>query len=309
METLRPLLLRASESDWLEDRVRSSAVAQRAVRRFLPGEELEDALRAARELDDEGIDPVLTCLGEHMESASGVGSVVDHYSEVLDRGARTDLEVEISVKPTHLGLDVDPDLTLEGMKTLAAQAQRLDSFLWIDMEESEYVDPTLDLYRELLREYPCTGVCLQAYLYRTASDLRELLNRDASIRLVKGGYREPPDVAIPDDQEIDEHFLELARLMLRANDDASRPAFATHDDTLIRQVQRAADQEEVGANEYEFQMLYGIRPTLQRRLSDSGYRSRVLISYGEEWFPWYMRRLAERPANLLLLAKNLAPGS
>lgn len=305
---LRRLLLRASRSEWLRRRARRSRIVRRAVSRFLPGEEPGDALSAARRLAGDGVGAVLTCLGENVESEAEAAGVRDHYLEVLEGTAGHPADPELSVKLTHLGLDVSPGLTRESTGALARASADLGRTLWIDMESFPYVDPTLDLFLDLRAEGADVGVCVQAYLYRTPDDLERLLEAGGGIRLVKGAYDEPEEVAQPDRGAVDRSFRRLARPMLEAAGDGVRPAFATHDGELHADVRRAARERGVAPGEYEFQMLYGIRTAAQRRLAEDGEAVRALISYGTHWFPWYVRRLAERPANLLFLLRHALPG-
>jgi proline dehydrogenase len=301
----RNLLLRASRSDRLREAFPKLPFAERAVRRFMPGERAEDALDAARDLERHGLSTVLTQLGENVTAPAESGLVADHYRDVLDEIGRRGLDAEISVKPTHLGLDLDFDRTLGNLERLAAQSRDLDRWLWIDMESSPYVEATLRLYRALRAGHANVGVCLQAYLYRTADDLAELLPLQPGIRLVKGAYSEPEDVAYPRKKDVDEQYRRLAETLLAAQGrGAVRAAFATHDLALVAWIQRRAEKKGMSAGELEFQMLYGIRSEQQRRLAAQGCRTRVLISYGEAWFPWYMRRLAERPANVWFVARS-----
>jgi proline dehydrogenase len=308
MSLSRHLLLRASRSDRLREAFPRLPFADRAVRRFMPGERAEDALDAARVLDRHGLTTVLTQLGENVTEPAEAVLVVDHYLGVLDEIGRRGLDAEISVKPTHLGLDLDYDGTLGNLERLAARSRTLERWLWIDMESSFYVEPTLRLYRALRARHPNVGVCLQAYLYRTADDLAALLPLYPGIRLVKGAYSEPEGVAYPRKRDVDERYMRLAETLLDAQRRGPvRVAFATHDLALVTWIRQRAEEKGMDAGELEFQMLYGIRSEQQRRLAAAGCRTRVLISYGEAWFPWYMRRLAERPANLWFVARSALP--
>jgi proline dehydrogenase len=304
----RTLLLRASQSDRLRGVFPRLPFADRAVRRFMPGEQAEDALNAARVLEGDGLTTVLTQLGENVREPAEADLVADHYVGVLDEIARQGLDAEISVKPTQLGLDLDADRTIGHLERLAARSRALDRWLWIDMESSPYVDPTLDLYRAVRARHTNVGVCLQAYLYRTADDLAGLLPLYPGIRLVKGAYNEPEDIAYPRKRDVDERYMRLAETLLNAQRrGAVRAAYATHDLALITRIRERAEEKGMEAGELEFQMLYGIRSAQQRRLAADGCRTRVLISYGEAWFPWYMRRLAERPANVWFVARSALP--
>lgn len=306
MSLMRNVLLRAASSVWLRQRATRTRFVRRAVGRFMPGEELKDAVAAAQSLAERGMGTLFTHLGENISDQEEAARVTQHYLEVIDQIRAAKLPTEISVKLTHLGLDLDHNIAYANLKALIAR-ERLQNVVWIDMESSAYVEPTLELYRRARAEFPNVGVCLQAYLYRTEADLAALLPLGPSIRLVKGAYREPPTVAFARKRDVDQNFFDLASKLLEAKAQRSpgRVAIATHDLALIRQVSDCALSKKLGRADFEFQMLYGIQRGEQSRLAAEGYRSRVLISYGEFWFPWFMRRLAERPANLMFVARNL----
>jgi proline dehydrogenase len=306
MGIARSLLLRASRSQWLARQLRERRFFQRAVRRFMPGETLEAALEAAAAFAKQGIGSVLTELGEQVTNRAEAEAVRDHYLGVLDKIQRRKLPVHISVKLTHLGLEADRDACVRDVLTLAEKAAQARSFLWIDMEESRYVDATLDVYRHAKAEWPGVGVCLQAYLRRTAADLEALLPLSPAIRLVKGAYNEPASIAFPKKRDVNAKYYELARRLLgEAARQRVKLVFGTHDLRLIRMIRQAARAQRLDASAYEFHMLYGIRAADQRALVAEGARVRVLISYGSAWFAWYMRRLAERPANMWFVLRNL----
>lgn len=303
---MRSLLLALSGSRWLRERGTRARFVRRAVRRFMPGEEFADMLAAARGLAAEGIDSVFTRLGESITDAAEADAVRDHYLDAIDRAREAGLDCEPSVKPTQLGLDLGGERCAANLRTIATRAHAAGRFLWIDMEQTPYVDATLDLTRRLRAEFPGVGVCLQAYLRRTAADLEAMAAIGAGVRLVKGAYREPSSLAFPRKADVDANFLALARAMLaaRARRPDFRAVFGTHDLALIEAIRGYAGATG-GANEVEVHMLYGIQRDAQRRLVDGGVRLRVLIAYGSHWFPWYMRRLAERPANVWFVARNL----
>lgn len=307
MSLARQALLRASQSTLLADLVTRRGFARRAVRRFMPGEDLDDALDAAQLLAQEQIGTVLTELGENVATTGDIEAVRAHYLGVLERIGRLELPAQVSVKPTHIGLDVDRALCEEVLAALVARAAATGTVVWIDMEGSRYTDATLELFRRARAVHSNVGVCLQAYLRRTAGDLEALMPLAPAIRLVKGAYDEPPDLAFPGKREVDENFFALAtRLLERATTDGGAvPVFGTHDMRLIRRIREHAGAVHVPADRYEVHMLYGIRSDEQRTLARQGCRVRVLISYGTAWFPWYMRRLAERPANIWFVVKNL----
>ena len=305
---LRNVLLRASQSEWLEERLPRLWFTRAAVRRFIPGEDLDAALAAASELGGRRIATVLTMLGENVDKAEEADAVADHYVEVLDRIARSGLATEISIKLTQLGLDLGTDATAERLERLAREGEARGIAVWIDMESSEYTDRTLELYRAARARHANVGVCLQANMLRTSRDMDMLLENDAAIRLVKGAYREPPGRAFQSRRDVDKNYLRLADRLLREKaqrGDALRIAFGTHDVPLVRRITEMAQMVEVPREAFEVQMLYGIRTPDQERLAGAGYRVRVLISYGSAWYPWFMRRLAERPANLVFVARNL----
>jgi proline dehydrogenase len=275
----------------------------------MPGEEIEDALGAAVELQVLGIGTLYTRLGEAITDPAGARAVADHYVELLARIAGAGIDGELSVKPTQLGLDIDEDICLGHLRALAAAAAASGSYLWIDMEDSSYVDRTLDLYQRLRASHANTGICLQAYLRRTAKDVERLLPLNPAIRLVKGAYDEPSLVAFRSRKEVDANYLGLSVTMLRES--RTRPGMrvglGTHDVELIEQIAVHASAAGIPKDAFEIQMLYGIRLKEQRRLARSGYRVQSLIAYGSAWYRWYMRRLAERPANVAFALRQMLP--
>ena len=242
-------------------------------------------------------------LGENVENAADADAVAEHYLGLLDLIEERGFDIEVSVKPTHLGLDLDPEQTFLRLRRLAERSAGLGKHLFLDMESAPYVDPTLSIYRRLRGEFENVGVCIQAYLRRTPQDVAELLAAGASVRLVKGAYREPGDHVIKNGRTISATFEKLALEFLRLSG-GGRLALATHDVPMLAEIERRAAA--AGFDDaYEIQMLYGIRVADQRRLAAEGFRVRVLISYGTHWYPWFMRRLAEKPSNLLLVTRNL----
>lgn len=305
---MRNALLAASQSTWLRQRAPRLKFVRRTVARFMPGETFDDAVAASRQLQSEGIGAVFTQLGENVASAAQARVVTEHYRAVLERIHREQLPAEISVKLTHLGLDVSPEICYANLREILENAGNVT--VWLDMEGSAYLDATLGLYRRARSASSRIGVCLQAYLYRTAQDLESLLPIGAAIRLVKGAYSEPPQIAYPSKREVDENYFTLARRLLSADARAGgvRVAIATHDKQLILRIACLMETDGVPREGLEFQMLYGIQRKEQRRLAHEGWRSTVLIAYGNYWFPWFMRRLAERPANVMFVVRNLLVG-
>lgn len=304
MSIARNLLLWGSRNRWLADQAGRRAFVQRAVRRFMPGEELESALSAAQALATSGIGSVLTELGENVTTLEDAKAVTDHYAMVLGHIAERKLPAQISIKLTHMGLDLDPEAARRDTVRLAQIAARTGETVWIDMEDSSYTDVTLDLFRRVRETETNVGLCLQAYLYRTAKDLESLLPLTPRIRLVKGAYNEPGTVAFPRKRDVDANYLTLARVLLTQAHEAS-PVFGTHDMRIVHEIGRLAGEMHLPADAYEIHMLYGIGRDHQRELAAAGHRVRVLISYGSAWFPWYMRRLAERPANVWFVMRSL----
>ncbi|MGH9366523.1 MAG: proline dehydrogenase family protein, partial [Thermoanaerobaculia bacterium] len=304
MSVVRSALLAASESRFLRERATRVGFIRAAVRRFMPGEDVQSALDASRAL---GIGTVLTRLGENLTSAKEAEEVTQHYLDVLDRVKRAGLDTEISVKPTQLGLDFSREECERHLHALIERAKAQDNWIWVDMESTAYTDVTLEIYRRARERFPNTGLCVQSYLYRTAKDVESLIAQGAGVRLVKGAYREPPDKAYPKKSDVDENFYRLATMLLspEARAKGVRAIFGTHDPVLIRRIEDFGRREKLPTEALEFQMLYGIRKQEQERIEKAGYKFRVLISYGDAWWPWYMRRLAERPANMLFVVKTM----
>jgi proline dehydrogenase len=304
---IRRLLLGASGNAWLRQRATRTPFVMRSVSRFMPGERIDDAIDAARREQTHGIGAILTHLGEHLKTAAEADQVTRHYLEVLDRVDAAGLDAQISIKPTQLGLDLDPELCYRNLQRLLDRSGERHRILWMDMESAAYVDATLALFRRARERSPLVGIALQAYLYRTERDLDALLPLGVTIRLVKGAYLESPRIAYPNKADVDENYYRLACRILNEPGHGAGTLLhiATHDSTLIDRLAAHIETSHVPASAYEYAMLYGIRQALQQRLAASGRRVRVLISYGEYWFPWYMRRLAERPANLLFVLRSL----
>jgi len=311
MSLMRKVLLAGSTSPWLREQATKRAFIRKSVSRFMPGETIDEAIGAAKVLQPERITAILTRLGENLTKLDEAEEVTAHYIDVLDRVQRAGLDAQISVKPTQLGLDLDPVVCQRNLDRIVAHAERANNTpVWIDMESSPYVDPTLKLFRASREKSNAVGLAMQAYLYRTAKDLEDLIPLGPAVRIVKGAYLEPPDVAYPKKSDVDENFYTLC-LRLMAQDARQRGCLvhiATHDVALADRLTRFIDEKKIPTSAYELAMLYGIQRSQQQRLAASGRRLRVLISYGEYWFPWYMRRLAERPANVGFVLKNMVGG-
>jgi proline dehydrogenase len=307
MSIARTLILKVSDNTWLREHGTRVRFIRRAVSRFMPGEEFDDMLEAARGLERSGIASVFTRLGENVRDRAEADAVAAHYIDGIARIQRLGLKCEPSIKLTQLGLDIDRDFAYQHALALARAAAATGSYFWVDMEQSPYVDVTLEIVRRLRSEVAAVGVCLQAYLFRTKDDLADMLARGIGVRLVKGAYKEPPSVAFPIKRDVDERYFELAGRMVSADGRArgSRAVFGTHDIALIARIREHAKSAGIAGTAYEFHMLYGIQRAEQLRLAGDGADVRVLIAYGSYWFPWYMRRLAERPANVWFVVRSL----
>jgi proline dehydrogenase len=300
MDPLRNGLLWAAGNATLRKHLPRFRAVRRSVERFMPGEDAESALVAAQRLAAEKIPVTFTLLGEDVEELSQATAAAGEYLRLLDRIGQLELDAEISVKLTQLGLELDRDSTMLHMERLADRSASMGRTVWIDMESTDHVDGTIDVYRALLVRSPNAGLCLQAYLRRTWDDVQSLDSQRPSIRLVKGAYREPKERAFQDKRLIDESYFRLACHLARS---ARRLALGTHDTDLVARIESAVP---AGRDAFEVAMLYGIRPDEQRRLATEGVTVRTLIAYGPYWYPWFMRRIAEKPvANTLLALRNL----
>ena len=302
MKPARDAVLWAADDRWLREHLPRYRFVRRSVRRFMPGETLDDAIAAATRLRERGLPTMFTSLGENVTELSHARRVVQDYRDAYARVAEAGLDTEFSVKPSHLGLDQDREAALANLEELANEAAARDNWLWLDMESAPYVDGTLELYRKLRAGHPNVGVCIQAYLKRTADDLDSLMPLDPTIRLVKGAYREPRELVFGSREVIDEAYRRLALLILAKKGPVGRLALGTHDLALLRQI----EADTGGHAGFEVHMLFGIRQADQVRMAAEGYAVRTLISYGTHWYPWFMRRIAEKPVeNTLLALRNL----
>lgn len=305
---MRRVLLWMARDPWLRDYLPRLPFAQRAVRRFMPGETVDEALAAADRLLREGIGVLFTHLGENVTRPLDADAVAAHYHGLLEQAATRARPPEISVKLSQLGLDIDPERAFAHAEGLARHAAQVGSYFWLDMEASRYVDATLRVYERLRAANPRTGICVQAYLKRSAVDVQRLLPLAPAIRLVKGAYDEPASLAYRSRAEVDASFLGLALLIapaLRAG--RARLALGTHDTGLVERIETMARAPGVPRTRLEVHMLYGIRADELRRLRDAGFPAYSLVAYGEAWYAWYMRRLAERPANVVFALRQLLP--
>jgi proline dehydrogenase len=299
--SLRKGILAAADSKRVQQVVRRHGMRLGAGR-FVAGETLDECVQVLRRLNDQGFRANTTLLGEGVLEPGQTGTVVSAYAEVIDRLAHEGLRANVALKLTHLGLEIDEELAYENLRTLLDRG----SFIRIDMEQSQFVEATLRIYRRLRGAgYENVGTVLQAYLYRTPADLEELLPLAPNLRLVKGAYLEPASLAHPRKADVDAAYASLLERMLAGS---GYTAVATHDERLIEHAIALAAEDGVGRDRYEFQMLYGVRPKLQLELVGRGYEVLVATPYGPEWYPYLMRRLGERPANLLFFLKNTLRG-
>jgi proline dehydrogenase len=298
----RAAILQAAESSRLQHLVQSHGKRLGAAR-FVAGETLDSCVAVLRRLNDQGLYANTTLLGEAIPDSEGAAVVTDEYERIVERLVAEKLKANVALKLTHLGLSFDEEVAYGNVSRLVARAGELGTFVRIDMEQSEYVDATLRIY-ERLRDagHESVGTVLQSYLYRTMDDLERLLPRTPNLRIVKGAYLEPDSIAYPDKAGVDRKYAELVERGLRGG---AYIAVATHDEAIIRSVQAFAAREDVPRDRFEFQMLYGVRPGLQRSIAAEGYKVLVAAPFGPDWYPYLMRRLAERPANLGFFLKNL----
>lgn len=306
MALMRSMLLAASQNVWLREHAVNYPFVRRSVSRFMPGETLQAALAAAQALRLKNLGSIFTHLGENVRDRDEARKVTEHYLEVLDRIHQLSLPTEVSVKLTQLGLDLSPEFCCDNLVQIIQRESR-SATVWVDMEASNYVEATLGIYRDALKNHPNVGICLQSYLRRTQKDVADLLPLRPNIRLVKGAYKEPPEIAFPKKADVDENYFVLAQELLRAQSagECARAAFGTHDVALIRRLADFVSQQGYAKTSFEVQMLFGIQRVEQERLAREGYRSIVLVAYGSYWYPWFVRRLAERPANLWFMLRNV----
>jgi len=301
---MRQGLLWLSEQQKVFNFVRRNGLARKFASRFVAGETVEEAVEAARALGKRGITPSLDLLGESVEVEAEAVAARNHYLTMLDRMAAQGVEVNVSVKLTQMGLDIDEDLCYVNTSSILEKARQLRGFVRLDMEGSEYTQRTLDFFtNRLFGTYGLhCGVVIQSALRRSERDIDALIAMRARVRLCKGAYLEPPSVAFPDKADVDRNYVQLMeRLLVGGN----YPGIATHDEAIIKHARQFLKRENIGSERFEFQMLYGVRRDLQGRLRQAGYNMRVYIPFGTQWYPYLMRRLAERPANIAFILGNL----
>jgi proline dehydrogenase len=305
---MRQGLLWLSEQQRIFNFVRRNGLARKFASRFVAGETIETAVAAAAELASRGVTSSLDLLGESVREEREAVAARDQYLEMLDRMAATGVEVNVSVKLTQMGLDIDEDLCAANLTRILEKAIAVGGFVRLDMEGSDYTQRTLDFFKARLFERfgAHCGVVIQAMLRRSAADVMDLIALRARVRLCKGAYLEPPTLAFPDKADVDRNYVMLMERLLSEGD---YPGIATHDEAILRQALTFVQQNRIGSSRFEFQMLYGVRRDLQDRLRRAGHRMRVYIPFGTQWYPYLMRRLAERPANIAFILGNVVKES
>src|SRR5271165_934752 len=301
LSMLRSILLKLSDSKGLAHWVTFNPTTRRMSHRFVAGETLDEAIEAARVCNDAGMAVTLDCLGEHVTTPAEAQVVRDTYIAMFDRISQEKLNANVSCKLTQLGLDLSIEFCEGLLLSIAERAAAYESFLRIDMESSIYTQRTVELVKRVRAQTPCVGAVIQSYLYRSESDVQDLLSYGCRIRLCKGAYKEPEDVAFRRKADVDANFVKLMRMLLPSG---FYHGIATHDPRMIAETIRCSAENQISKDDFEFQMLYGVRTDLQRMLVRDGYRVRIYVPYGQEWFPYFMRRLAERPANLAFFVRN-----
>ncbi len=305
--TLKSILLLLSKNKFVENNVRRFEISRTAAFRFVSGEKLEDAIDAAKDANELGIMATIDHLGESVKDEALAGKATDVYVRVLERIAESGVDSNISVKLTQLGLDIDYDLCLQNLERIVQKASEFNNFVRMDMEDSPYTQKTLDIFKTLRKKYPNVGIVLQTYLYRTEKDVEEVIENGYGLRLCKGAYTESKEIAFPKKAQVDQNFIHLLEMVFseKARKNGVVVGVATHDEKIIDWTKSFTRNNGVGKDEFEFQMLFGIRKKLQEELVKEGYKMRAYIPFGTHWYPYYMRRLAERPSNLLSFFRTI----
>jgi proline dehydrogenase len=298
---VRSTLLKLSENKSFARWVTSNNTTRKMSHRFVAGEALEEALAAGRVCNDRGMKVSLDYLGENVATAADAQRARDAYLEVFDKIAAGNLNANVSCKLTQLGLDISAEFCEGQLLSIVERAASYDNFLRVDMEGSLYTARTIDVVKRVRSQSPAVGTVIQAYLYRSEQDVNDLLAYGCRIRLCKGAYKEAPEVAFPKKQDVDANYVKLMQMLLPSG---IYHGIATHDPRMIAATIRCAAEQKISKDHFEFQMLYGVRTDLQRQLVRDGFGLRIYIPYGEDWFPYFMRRLAERPANLAFFVRN-----
>ena len=298
---LKAILLYLSRQKGIQDFMMNFGVTRRVVDRFVSGEQLEDGLNAVKKVNSEGAIATLDHLGEEVTEPDKAMAATEVYLDAIDQINFNHVDTNVSVKPTQFGLKIDKKLCEENFTKIIERAKEYDNFVRMDMEDSDCTQDTLDVFKGLRKKYDNVGIVIQTYLYRSEKDLDEILELEGRIRLCKGAYKEPKEVAFPKIQQVDENFVKLMQKMLLSG---IYHGIATHDERIIEITKEFAQKNNIPKDSFEFQLLYGIRTELQHKLVKEGYNVRIYIPFGREWYPYFTRRLAERPANLFFFLKN-----
>jgi proline dehydrogenase len=303
MPILRDTFLAMSTNSFVRRFVIAFPLSRLVSRRFVAGETLDEAIQVVKQLNAQNMQVTFDQLGESVSKESEAREAKDGYLRALDAIAANQVSSHVSVKLTQMGLDLSPDLCLDNMRQIITRAKAIGTFVRIDMEDSARTQATLNIFKTLREEFDNVGIVIQSYLYRSEADVQALLALGANVRLCKGAYKEPAEIAFPRKADVDENYKKLAAIFLGAN--GAHLALATHDEKMIAWAKEFIADHSVDNRRFEFQMLYGIRNDLQRKLAAEGYTMRVYVPYGTHWYPYFMRRLAERPANVIFLVTNL----
>jgi proline dehydrogenase len=303
---LRSFFLYLSQAVWAKDVIMKIGPARRSAHRFVAGDTLAEAIDVVRRLNASGIEVTLDHLGESVTDEPGARQATQAYFEMMDAIAENGVSATVSLKLTQLGLDIRESLCVENLRSILERAKATNNHVTIDMESTDYTDAALKVYRTLRQDFDNVGIVIQAYLYRSEADMKALAQEGAFVRLCKGAYKEPPDRAFPDKADVDANYVRLTQLFLTPEARAAGAylGIATHDEKMIDTAKGFISTHDVPYDTFEFQMLYGIRPRLQEQLRDDGFKMRIYVGYGTEWYPFFMRRLAERPANVWFILSN-----
>jgi proline dehydrogenase len=303
---LRSFFLYLSQAVWAKDVIMKIGPARRSAHRFVAGDTLAEAIDVVRRLNASGIEVTLDHLGESVTDEPGARQATQAYFEMMDAIAENGVSATVSLKLTQLGLDIRESLCVENLRSILERAKATNNHVTIDMESTDYTDAALKVYRTLRQDFDNVGIVIQAYLYRSEADMKALAQEGAFVRLCKGAYKEPPDRAFPDKADVDANYVRLTQLFLTPEARAAGAylGIATHDEKMIDAARAFISAHDVPYDTFEFQMLYGIRPRLQEQLRDDGFKVRIYVGYGTEWYPFFMRRLAERPANVWFVLSN-----
>jgi proline dehydrogenase len=306
---LRSLILYLAQAAWAKKLIMRIGLARRTAHRFVAGDTLQQAVDITRHLNQKGLEVTLDHLGESVTDEAGALHATQDYLDLIDTIADSAIQTTVSLKLTQLGLDIREDLCVSNMRRILQKAKESANHVTIDMESTDYTETTLRIYRTLRHEYDFdnVGIVIQAYLYRSEADMQALAEEGAFVRLCKGAYKEPPAFAFPDKADVDANYIHLLQLFLNpaACTAGAYLGIATHDERMIAAAQKLIKTNDISHDCFEFQMLYGIRGKLQEQLRDDGYKMRVYVPYGTQWYPYFMRRLAERPANIWFFLSNL----